>query len=170
MLVRKKSSHEVATARVIVAAAFAWTLVAACGGTPDEPTVPVSTGPAGGSVIKMPISGDGTVDTAGMARLGFGESRYDFGTVDEGAVVTHRFAFRNTGGRPLTITSASSSCGCTVPSYPRAPVAPGDTSSIFVRFDTEGKAGVQDKVVTVTANTYPNQTTFHLTGTVDAPN
>lgn len=114
------------------------------------------------------MQADGTLDTAGMAQLRFDESRYAFGRVDEGAIVEHRFAFRNTGASPLTITNASSSCGCTIPRWPREPVGAGDTASIYVRFDTEGKAGPQTKTVTLTANAFPNKTEVALTGVVDA--
>ncbi len=141
---------------------------AACGS--DEPAVPSTSAAQSDAIVRVPLSGDGTTDTAGMARFSFGESRYDFGAVDEGATVARRFTFRNAGGRPLMISHASSSCGCTVPSWPRTPIAPGDTASIGVVFDTEGKAGPQVKVVTLTANTYPNTTTVELIGTVDAVN
>ena len=103
-----------------------------------------------------------------MARMRFGESTYAFGAVDAGALVEHRFPFRNAGAEPLVITNASSTCGCTVPKWPREPIAPGDTSSIYVRFDTESKVGPQRKVVTLVANTFPNANTVALVGTVDA--
>lgn len=103
-----------------------------------------------------------------MPVLRFDESTHAFGAVDAGAVVEHRFRFRNAGGQPLQITNASSTCGCTVPVWPREAIAPGDTASIYVRFDTDGKAGPQDKAVTLTANTFPNTTEVHLVGTVDA--
>ena len=145
-------------------------MLVACAGDGAEPSVPTATASQVNGIVKVPISGDGTLDTAGMARFSFGESRHEFGNVDEGKIVTQRFAFTNVGRRPLVISHASSTCGCTVPSWPREPIAPGDTASIGVRFDTEGKAGPQVKAITLTANTYPNTTQLQLLGTVDARN
>ena len=122
---------------------------------------------AGEGVIKFPVRDDGSVDRGSVAEISFEEPAYDFGYVDAGAIVTHRFAFRNTGAQPLTITRAVSTCGCTVPEYPEGPIAVGDTASVLVRFDTEAKSGPQDKAVTLTANTYPNETVVRLVGTVD---
>lgn len=141
--------------------------VTACGSS-AEPELPSGTRPADGSIVRVPVSADGTLDTAGMARIRFDESRYAFGRVDAGAVIEHRFPFRNAGATPLKITNASSSCGCTIPRWPREPIAPGDTSSIYVRFDTDGKAGPQTKTVTLTANTFPNKSEVALVGVVDA--
>ncbi len=144
--------------------------------TPDaEPGVPSATASGDGAIIRVPARADGTLDTVGMPQIRFSTLTldanraltYDFGTVDEGAVITQRFPFRNAGAEPLLISAASSSCGCTVPQVPREPIAPGDTASIFVRFDTQDKAGPQDKVVTLVANTYPNTTAIHLVGIVD---
>ena len=142
--------------------------VGACGGV-DDPAVPEvrSADPAGDDVVTFPVRADGTVDASQLAEIIFDEDTYDFGRVDAGAVVRHRFPFRNTGQRPLVIRDARSTCGCTVPQYPREPVAAGDTASILVSFDTEGKAGPQDKPVTLTANTYPNRSTVTLVGRVD---
>lgn len=117
-------------------------------------------------IIRHPVAGDGTVDTTAVAALAFGESLHDFGEVTEGDLVRYRFPFRNDGSEPLVITHARSTCGCTVPEYPEVPVAPGDTGSVLVVFDTEGKLGPQRKPVTLTANTYPNETTVGLQGTV----
>lgn len=119
-------------------------------------------------VIRFPVRGAGVVDTAGGPVLRFGESRFDFGTVEAGTIVRHRFPFRNAGGEPLVLTHARSTCGCTVPEYPKTPIAPGDTASVLVVFDTEGKAGPQRKPITLTANTYPNETTLDVQGTVTA--
>ena len=143
--------------------------MAACGAPAPEPGVPTGAAPSDGRLLRVPAQADGSLDTAGMAVLRFDGSTYAFGSVDAGAVVEHRFGFRNAGAQPLRIANASSTCGCTVPVWPREPIAPGDTASIYVRFDTDGKAGPQDKAVTLTANTFPNQTVVRLVGTVDAP-
>jgi len=141
-------------------------------GTATEPTVPTATvsDAQGGGIIKFPVSGDGTMDTMNLPKIRFSESRFDFGTVDEGAIVTHRFSFQNVGKEPLIISKGASTCGCTVPEFPRTPIAPGDTSSVKVVFNTDNKSGPQKKPVTLTANTYPSQTTIGLVGIVDKRN
>lgn len=85
----------------------------------------------------------------------FQEEEYDFGTINEGDIVEHTFTFTNTGEAPLIIESARASCGCTVPSWPKEPIAVGETGEIQVRFDSKGKPNVQNKTVTITANSYP---------------
>ena len=91
---------------------------------------------------------------------------YDFGEVEEGEIVTHTFTFTNTGTEPLILTDAKGSCGCTVPSRPNYPVAPGETASITVQFNSTNKKGKRNQKVTITANTEPRQTFIYLTGTV----
>ena len=78
---------------------------------------------------------------------------YDFGTVNEGAVVEHDFKFKNNGEYPLILNNITSSCGCTTPEWPKEPIGPNETSSIKVRFDTKNKSGPQVKTITVYANT-----------------
>jgi len=58
------------------------------------------------------------------------------------------------------------SCGCTVPDYPRYPVAPGKEGVISVVFNSAGKSGIQDKVITLTSNAATSTTELHLTGEV----
>jgi len=100
--------------------------------------------------------------------MAFTEPIYEFGSVSQGEVVKHEFTFTNTGTQPLLITDARSTCGCTVPSYPKQPVAPGEEAVISVAFDTKNKSGRQSKPVTITANTYPATTTIYVAGTVNA--
>lgn len=85
----------------------------------------------------------------------FAEERHDFGTIKEGEVVEKIFKFKNTGDAPLIISSATASCGCTVPVWPKEPIAVGEEGEIQVRFNSKGKPGMQNKTVTITANTYP---------------
>ncbi len=112
-------------------------------------------------VTAAPIEIDGKT-----ASFAFDETEFNFGEAKEGDLVKHTFTFTNTGEIPLVIESASASCGCTVPSYPKEPIAPGAKSKIDVEFDTKGKAGVQNKTVTITANTNPSIFTLKLSGTV----
>ncbi len=91
---------------------------------------------------------------------------HDFGKVKAGDKVTYEFNFTNTGQTPLIISNATASCGCTVPEWPKAPVQPGQGGKIKVTFDSANKEGLQDKQITVTANTSPAQNVVHLIGEV----
>ncbi|WP_353721569.1 DUF1573 domain-containing protein [Dyadobacter sp. 676] len=93
---------------------------------------------------------------------------YDFGTIQEGAIVEHEFKFRNDGEYPLILNNISSSCGCTTPEWPKDPIEPNQTSSIKVRFDSKHKVGPQVKTITVYANTEPAYTELRLKGIVNA--
>ena len=84
--------------------------------------------------------------------LTFEETVHDFGTIVQGTNVEHTFTFKNTGKAPLVITDATSSCGCTVPSYTEEPIAPGETGEMLVKFNGSGQNQVT-KTVTITANT-----------------
>ncbi len=88
----------------------------------------------------------------------FEEMEHDFGKIKQGDNVSHIFVFKNTGTKPLIISSAKSSCGCTVPDYPKDPIAPGQKGEISVMFNSTGKAGTQTKTITINANTDPNPT------------
>ncbi len=96
----------------------------------------------------------------------FEDETFDFGTVEQGEIVTKVFTFTNTGEQPLIIYSARGSCGCTIPEWPKDPILRGETASITVEFDTKGKIGLQSKKVTITANTDPQQIFLYLNGEV----
>jgi len=96
----------------------------------------------------------------------FEESEYDFGEIMEGEKVEHTFKFKNTGDKPLVISNAKGSCGCTVPSWPKEPIPPGGESEIQVVYDSKNKSGKQTKTVTITANTEPKETYLKITSQV----
>lgn len=92
---------------------------------------------------------------------------HDFGTITDDAPVNTTFTITNTGKEPLVISSAKGSCGCTVPTYPTAPIAPGETGNIEVSFSPSGKAGAQNKTVTIIANTEPANTVLNVKSVVN---
>jgi len=99
--------------------------------------------------------------------LKFDKEVYDFGKIKAGDKVKYSYAFVNSGKSPLIITDAVASCGCTIPSWPKKPINPGQKEAIKVIFNSEGKSGLIDKMITITANTTPAQTIVHLVGEVE---
>ena len=92
----------------------------------------------------------------------FKETVWDFGTIEEGESVEHTFKFKNVGKGDLVISNCSASCGCTIPQWPKEPLAPGEEGSIKVVFNSAGKSGVQTKDVTILANTIPVKTVLQI--------
>jgi hypothetical protein len=85
------------------------------------------------------------------AKIDFSKETHDYGTIENGANGQCTFEFKNTGNAPLIISNAKGSCGCTVPSWPKEPIAPGATGSISVKYDTK-RPGAINKSVTITSN------------------
>ena len=79
------------------------------------------------------------------------------------------FRFKNIGQSNLIISSAQGSCGCTVPQWPKEPIKPGEKGEIEVVFNSEGKSGLQNKTITLVANTIPNTIVIALKGEILAP-
>ncbi len=104
--------------------------------------------------------------TTDGADIRFDKETYDFGKVKSGEVVSYRFTFTNTGKSPLIVSNATATCGCTVPDWPKKPVAPGDTASIAVTFNSAGKSGLQDKQIKITSNAQPAESMVHIIGEV----
>ncbi|MFZ4632572.1 MAG: DUF1573 domain-containing protein [Saprospiraceae bacterium] len=138
----------------------------ACQSEPKEESVKEIRNGANADLVRNPVTADGTTDTTQMARLTFEEAEYDFGEVKEGDLVEHKFKFINTGKTPLLISNARSSCGCTVPEWPTEPVKPGESGEIYAKFNTSGRTGLQKKLIYVTANSLPSQTSIMLKGQV----
>jgi hypothetical protein len=120
------------------------------------------TGQLSADSVKLPVSADGRDQTKRLPQLVFDKELHDFGKIKAGEKVSYSFRFVNRGGSDLIIQSASGSCGCTVPDFPKEPIPPGREGFIRVMFNSEGKTGVQEKQVTVLSNTMPNTTTVRV--------
>lgn len=94
--------------------------------------------------------------------LQFEKVEHDFATIKEGQKVSYTYKFKNNGQAPLIIQSAQPSCGCTAPDWSREPIPVGGTGFVKAEFDSNGKPGIQNKTITVTANTWPKQTTLRF--------
>jgi len=106
--------------------------------------------------VEFPVTADSKSDAKVMPIMEFDKKMHDFGNIKAGEKVSYSFRFVNRGRRNLIIQNASGSCGCTVPDFPKQPIPPGREGFIRVLFNSEGKNGVQEKQVTVLANTLPN--------------
>jgi hypothetical protein len=100
------------------------------------------------------------------AKIDFKKETHDYGNVKYGGDGSCTFEFTNTGNAPLIISNAKGSCGCTVPSWPKEPIAPGAKGQITVKYDTK-RAGAINKSVTITSNAINEPTkVIRIKGTV----
>lgn len=120
-------------------------------------------------LISNAATASSEVDLENVPSFEFENELHDFGSITQGEKVSYSFKFKNTGKKNLIISSANGSCGCTVPQYPKNPIAPGQSASIDVVFNSEGKEGKQDKSVTLMANTNPASKVLKISGNVIVP-
>ena len=105
-------------------------------------------------IASMRKGGVSTIMPAGaFPKFTFEQEEHNFGQIRDGDIVSHTFRFTNTGEAPLIISKATAACGCTVPQWPKQPIPAGGSGEIQVQFDSSNKPGMQNKVVTITANT-----------------
>ncbi|MFY0631358.1 MAG: DUF1573 domain-containing protein [Flavobacteriaceae bacterium] len=102
----------------------------------------------------------------GAPAISFDKSVYNFGTVNEGDIVEAKFTLTNTGKTALVISNAESTCGCTVPVWPKEAIKPGESSEIVAKFNTAGKPNRQSKTITLTTNTASGREVLTLKGSV----
>ncbi|MBO7144755.1 MAG: DUF1573 domain-containing protein [Salinivirgaceae bacterium] len=88
----------------------------------------------------------------GTPQISFDDESFNFGTIAQGEKVSHTFKFRNIGDGPLQITDVTTSCGCTASKYSLEPVAPGESGTVEVIFDSYGREGKQLKSANVWTN------------------
>lgn len=99
------------------------------------------------------------------AQINFKSETIDYGTIEKNSDGKRDFVFTNTGNAPLIITSAQGSCGCTVPTYPKEPIAPGAKGIISVKYATD-RVGAFSKTVTLTTNATNPSTVLTIKGNV----
>lgn len=82
----------------------------------------------------------------------FADKDHDFKDIYQGDKVSHTFEFKNTGTAPLILSNVLVTCGCTATDWPKLPIMPGGEGSLTVSFDSNGKVGRQNKVITILSN------------------
>lgn len=102
------------------------------------------------------------------AEIEFENKDHDFGTLEEGDVVTHSYKFKNVGTDPLQIMDVQVSCGCTVAAKPEMLVGVGQESEIKIQFNSQGKVGSNKKSIGVISNAKNNQEVLNFTAVVTA--
>ncbi|MEO6901519.1 MAG: DUF1573 domain-containing protein [Bacteroidia bacterium] len=108
------------------------------------------------SVASFSASNKSEVSVSSLPTIEFTEEKHDFGDIIAGEKVSYAFSFKNTGSVNLLINSAQGSCGCTVPSFPKDPIKPGEKGLIDVVFNSEGKSGMVEKTITLVTNCKPS--------------
>lgn len=102
------------------------------------------------------------------AKIEFKTIEIDYGTIEKGADGVRTFEFTNNGDAPLIISNVKSSCGCTVPSWPKTPIMPGDSGEIKVKYDTNRVNPIR-KTITVTSNADTPTVALKIKGEVIDP-
>lgn len=144
-----------------VAAVLVLSLTACGGGNTD----------VGTNLIHIPATASNVnSDAAQLPAIAFEDTLISLGIITEGTQAEASFAFKNSGTAPLVLSDVSTSCGCTLAEqWPRAPIAPGETAEIAVRFDSRNRVGSNRKEIFVVTNAVPSTTTLVVTAEVIGP-
>jgi len=136
------------------------TATTATGSAASSGTVPVPVGaPPQAAPTTPPVD-----PKAGKFK--FDEETHDFGNVPEGPLAEYDFEFKNVGKKPITISDAHGSCGCTVPTWPHEPILPKHSAKIHVAYTTNGRQGMINKDVIINSDAQQNPMRLHITGNV----
>ena len=103
------------------------------------------------------------------ASINFESEIVDYGTIEKGSDGMRVFTFTNTGNAPLIISDVKASCGCTVPTYSKEAILPGEEGEIEVKYDTK-KVGAFTKTITVSSNANLTRKTLKIKGNIVAVN
>jgi hypothetical protein len=113
-----------------------------------------------------PLTGN-AADAGPAPKITFDRVRHNFGNIYHAERVTHEFTFTNTGQQDLLVTGVKASCGCTQPTYPTEPIAPGEQGAISVLYNSVGKQGTQKADIRVKTNDPENpEVVLYLSGRV----
>lgn len=104
-------------------------------------------------------------DDADAPEIYFEKTVHDYGDIKKGSDGTCEFIFKNTGKQPLVLSNVLSSCGCTVPTWPKEPVLAGKSAVIKVVYDTK-RIGIISKTITVTSNAKTSPVVLSIKGVI----
>ena len=120
-------------------------------------------------LVNNPLTAKKNAEQVDMPKIELSQEFFDFGKINQKESVSTEFIIKNTGDAPLLIRSAKGSCGCTVPEWPKEPVAVGEEAVIKVTFNSGNKKGKQNKTVTLVTNAIPSTKVLTIKGTVLVP-
>ncbi|MDX1364357.1 MAG: DUF1573 domain-containing protein [Arenibacter latericius] len=118
-------------------------------------------------VLFIGLLGFGLTAQEKKAKIKFKTDIVDYGEIAKGSDGLRVFEFTNTGDAPLIISKVSSTCGCTIPKKPEAPILPGKTGEIQVKYDTN-RVGPIRKAITVISNADTPTVVLKLKGEIKA--
>ena len=133
-----------------------------CNSSSDKKTITTD-------LVSSPLTANSNAKKVLTPSIEMLETSYNFGEIQQGESVTHDFILKNTGEADLIISAAKGSCGCTVPEWPKNPIAKGEEATIKVTFNSAGKSGKQNKTVTLVSNAIPNTKVITINGNVIVP-
>ena len=133
-----------------------------CNSSSDQKTITTD-------LVNSPLTANSNAEKVLTPNIEMLETSYNFGEIQQGESVTHDFILKNTGDADLIISAAKGSCGCTVPEWPKTPIAKGEEAAIKVTFNSAGKSGKQNKTVTLVTNAIPNTKVLTINGNVIVP-
>lgn len=116
----------------------------------------------------LAVSAQEAASNPNAPEITFENEVIDYGTIEHNADGNREFKFKNTGKEPLIITNCAGSCGCTVPTWPKEPIRPGQSATIKVKYATD-RVGAFEKTVTVTSNAKSASKVLKIKGVVKAP-
>jgi hypothetical protein len=133
-----------------------------CNSSSDEKTITTD-------LVNSPLTANSNAEKVLTPNIEMLETSYNFGEIQQGESVTHDFILKNTGDADLLVSAAKGSCGCTVPEWPKTPIAKGEEATIKVTFNSAGRSGKQNKTVTLVTNAIPNTKVLTINGNVIVP-
>ena len=137
-------------------------VLVSCNSSSDEKTITTD-------LVNSPLTANSNAEKVLTPNIEMLETSYNFGEIQQGESVTHDFILKNTGDADLLISAAKGSCGCTVPQWPKTPIAKGEEAAIKVTFNSAGRSGKQNKTVTLVTNAIPNTKVLTINGNVIVP-
>ena len=120
------------------------------------------------AILFLGVISFGALAQEKVAKIEFKTDTIDYGTIEKGADGVRVFEFTNTGNAPLIISDVKSTCGCTVPKKPDAPIMPGEKGEISVKYDTNRVNPIR-KTITVTSNAETPTVALKIKGEVIDP-